>query len=100
RAAEVLEGDERSVQAHEEHHWSTCHESSFFSYFTNTHSGRSNGKAIRPMTAVTATSRGLLTFQRKSTARLATARSAVSQSPMAIFPRRTHAPRIVPMAAA
>jgi hypothetical protein len=38
---------------------------------------------------------GLLTFQRNRTTRLA---SAVSQSPIAIFPRRTQALSVVPMA--
>ena len=52
------------------------------------------------MIAVAATSRGLLTFHRNSTMRLPAATSAVSQSPMAIFPSSTQAPRIVPMAAA
>src|SRR6266849_2182197 len=70
------------------------------SYFTKTHSGLSSGNAIRPMIAVAATSRGLLTFQRNKTTRLPSATSVVSQSPIAIFPSRTQAPRIVPMAAA
>ncbi len=52
------------------------------------------------MIAVAATSTGLLTFQRNRATRLPNAMSAVSQSPIAIFPNRTHAPRIVPMAAA
>ena len=43
---------------------------------------------MRPMMAVAATRSGLLTFQRKSTARLRAATRAVSQSPMAIFPSR------------
>src|SRR5712692_4247716 len=101
-AAEVLEGDEAlggSVEAHEEHCWSRCHGLSS-SYFTNTQVGWSRGNAMRPMIAVTATSRGLLTFQRNSTTRLASAMSAVSQSPMAILPNNTQAPRMVPMAAA
>src|SRR5205823_14878331 len=70
------------------------------SYFTKTHSGLRSGNAMRPMIAVAATSKGLLTFQRNRTTRLPMATSVVNQSPIAIFPRRTHAPRIVPMAAA
>src|SRR5437867_6784643 len=69
-------------------------------YFTNTHSGLSSGNAMSPMIAVAATSIGLLTFQRNRTTRLPSATNAVSQSPIAIFPSNTHAPRIVPMAAA
>jgi len=69
-------------------------------YFTKTHSGLSSGKAMRPIMAVAATSRGLLTFQRNRTTRLLTPTRAVSQSPIAIFPRSTQAPSIVPMAAA
>src|SRR5262249_31668163 len=101
QAAEMLGGDEalgRAVQAHEEHRGRRCHDR--FSYFTNTHSGLSRGKAMSPMTAVAATSTGLLTFQRNSTTRLPSATRIVSQSPIAIRPRRTQAPRIVPMAAA
>ena len=52
------------------------------------------------ISAVTATSNGLLTFQRNRTTRLPSATRAVNQSPMAIFPSKTHAPRMVPMAAA
>src|SRR6516165_3670859 len=69
-------------------------------YFTNTQAGFSRGNAIIPTAAVAATSRGLLTFQRKSTNKLTSAITAVSQSPMAILPSRTAAPRIVPIAAA
>jgi len=54
---------------------------------------------MSPMMAAAATSNGLLTFQRNKTTRLTSATSAVSQSPMAIRPRRTEAPRMVPMAA-
>src|SRR6266481_367041 len=68
------------------------------SYFTKTHAGLSSGNAMSPMIAVAATSRGLLTFQRNKTTRLPSATSAVSPSPIAIFPSRTQAPRIVPMA--
>src|SRR5438034_3692757 len=78
--------------------WCFAHAAS--SYFTNTHSGLSSGNAMSPMIAVAATSRGLLTFQRKRTTRLASATSTVSQSPMAIFPSSTQAPRMVPIAAA
>src|SRR6266478_1904421 len=69
------------------------------SYFTKTHVGWSSGNAISPITAAAAMSRGLLTFQRNSTTRLTSVTTAVSQSPMAIRPRRTQAPRIVPIAA-
>ena len=55
---------------------------------------------MSPMTAVAVTRIGLLSFQRTNTTRLSTAIKAVSQSPIAIFPNRTEAPRIVPMAAA
>src|SRR5262249_44412700 len=68
-------------------------------YLTITQVGSRIGKAIKPTMAVAAISAGLLTFQRNSTARDATPISAVSQSPMAIFPSRTQAPRMVPMAA-
>jgi len=53
-----------------------------------------------PTTAVAATSIGLLTFQRNNKIRLTVAIKAVSESPMAIFPSSTAAPRIVPIAAA
>src|SRR5438093_4949690 len=56
------------------------------SYFTKTHSGLRSGNAMRPMIAVAATSKGLLTFQRNSTTRLPSATSAVSQTPNAILP--------------
>src|SRR5439155_18009616 len=42
-------------------------------YFTNTHSGRSNGKATSPMIAVAATRTGLLTLKRNNTTRLPSA---------------------------
>src|SRR5437870_8696288 len=70
------------------------------SYFTKTHSGLRSGNAMRPMIAVAATSKGLLTFQRNRTTRLPSATSAVSQSPIAIFPTRTPAPKTLPLAAA
>src|SRR5205807_8383935 len=69
------------------------------SYFTKTHGGWSNGNAISPIIAAAAMSRGLLTFQRKSTTRLTSVTSAVSQSPIAIRPSSTQAPRMVPIAA-
>jgi len=53
---------------------------------------------IKP--AVAATKTGLLTFQRTRTIRLTSAINTVSQSPIAIFPSRTQAPNMVPMAAA
>jgi len=62
-------------------------------YFTNTHAGWSSGNAINPMIAVAATSTGLLTFHRNSTIKLERATSAVSQSPIAMRPSRTHARR-------
>lgn len=49
-----------------------------------TQDGWSNGNATKPITAVTAISSGLLTFQRNSTASDATQMRIVSQSPMAI----------------
>ena len=69
-------------------------------YFTNTHAGCSRGNATNPTMAVAATSTGLLIFHRNSTIKLARATSAVSQSPIAIRPRSTEAPRMVPIAAA
>src|SRR5262249_35565340 len=69
-------------------------------YFTKTQAGCSSGDATRPIAAGVAMSSGLLTFQRNSTARLTSATSAVSQSPIAMRPSRTQAPRIVPIAAA
>src|SRR5262249_32936490 len=57
-------------------------------HFTITHSGASNGYAIKPITAVAAMSRGLLTFQRNRTASEPAAISTVSQSPMAMRPSR------------
>src|SRR2546428_133086 len=98
RAGEALElrgGDDalrRPVQAHEE--------DGRRAHFTKTHVGRRSGNAINPMSAVAAISAGLLTFQRNRTPRLPSPRSAVSQSPIAIRPSSTLAPRIVPMAAA
>src|SRR5713226_2117390 len=71
-----------------------------FDYLTNTQSGLRIGKAIIPTIAVAATRIGLLTFQRNNTIRLDSAISAVSQSPIAILPSRSEAPRIVPIAAA
>lgn len=49
------------------------------------------GKAIKPITAVAAISTGLLTFQRKKTARDSTPIRAVSKLPMAMFPSKMHA---------
>src|SRR6516162_6142950 len=69
-------------------------------YLSITHVGCSSGKAIKPMMPVAAISSGLFTFQRNNTASDTTPMRAVSQSPIAIFPRRMHAPRIVPIAAA
>src|SRR6185312_1148849 len=63
-------------------------------HLTNTQSGCSRGKPAKPMAAVAATSSGLLTLQRNRTPRLPMAMSAVSQSPMAILPSSTAAPRI------
>src|SRR5437773_2746909 len=82
----------RPVQAHEE--------DGRLAHFTKTHVGFSSGNAITPMSAVTAIRTGLLTLQRNRTPRLASPTSAVSQSPIAIRPSSTQAPRIVPMAAA
>src|SRR5881409_105206 len=82
----------RPVQAHEE--------DGRLAHFTKTHVGFSSGNAITPMSAVTAIRTGLLTLQRNRTPRLPSPTSAVSQSPIAIRPSSTHAPRIVPMAAA
>jgi hypothetical protein len=50
--------------------------------------------------AVAATSKGLLIFHLNNTTRLPNAIKVVSQSPMAILPNSTEAPKIVPMAAA
>src|SRR5438093_870731 len=72
----------------------------WLAHFTKTHGGFSSGNAITPMSAVTAIRTGLLTLQRNRTPRLASPTSAVSQSPIAIRPSSTQAPRIVPMAAA
>src|SRR6516165_9354366 len=59
-------------------------------YFTMTQEGCNSGKAISPITAVAATSSGLLTlFQRKRMPRLPAAIRIVSQSPIAILPSRT-----------
>ena len=49
---------------------------------------------MSPISAVTATSSGLLTFQRNRTTRLPSATRAVNHSPMAIFPSKTHASRM------
>src|SRR5215469_370418 len=59
-----------------------------FPYLTNTQPGCSSGKAIRPITAVTAISSGLLTLKRNRTARLPIPTSTVSQSPIAILPSK------------
>src|ERR1019366_4761408 len=69
-------------------------------YFTNTQVGLSKGKAMIPTAAVAAIKSGLLIFHRKRTTTLIRATIAVSQSPIAIRPSRTDAPRIVPIAAA
>src|SRR5512144_763695 len=78
----------------------SLHDEALLHYFTNTHVGCSSGNASNPMTAVAATNTGLLTFHLNSTTRLRRATRAVSQSPIAILPSRTHAPRMVPIAAA
>src|SRR5205823_2055272 len=75
----------RPVQAHEE--------DGRLAHFTKTHVGFSSGNAITPMSAVTAIRTGLLTLQRNRTPRLASPTSAVSQSPIAIRPSSTQAPR-------
>jgi hypothetical protein len=69
-------------------------------YFANTQAGFSRGNATIPTTAVSAISKGLLIFQRKSTSKLTSAIIAASQSPTAILSSRIAAPRIVPIAAA
>src|SRR5262249_22343670 len=69
-------------------------------YFTMTQVGCSNGKATTPISAVVPTSSGLLTFQRSIANSAPSMIRIVSQSPMAMRPRSTHAPRIVPIAAA
>src|SRR5262249_9663353 len=94
-AAAMFRGDDtlrRSMQAHEQHSWTGLAMAG--SYFTKTQSGLRRGKAMRPTIAAAAMSSGLLTFQRNNTTRLTSATSAVSQSPIAIFPSRTHAPRM------
>src|SRR5262249_46074895 len=69
-------------------------------HLTKTHFGSRIGKAMRPTTAVAATSTGLLTWKRKRMTRLASAMRAVSQSPIAMRARSRQAPNIVPIAAA
>src|SRR5437899_171206 len=97
RTGEALElggGDDalrRPVQAHEE--------DGRLAHFTKTHVGFSSGNAITPMSAVTAIRTGLLTLQRNRTPRLASPTSAVSQSPIAIRPSSTQAPRSLPSVA-
>ena len=62
-----------------------------FGQCTITQAGCSHGYAIRPMTAVAAISRGLLTFQRNNTASDTSPIKSVSQSPIAMRPSRMHA---------
>src|SRR5689334_6302210 len=69
-------------------------------YFTITQAGCRSGKAIRPATAVVAINVGLPTFHRNRITSETIATAAVNQSPIAMRPNRTHAPRMVPMAAA
>src|SRR6185312_1786998 len=76
-----------------------CDEQPQHDHFTITQAGWISGKATRPAAAVTAIRRGLAIRQRKSASRARSPMSTVNQSPMAMRPRRTQAPRIVPMAA-
>lgn len=62
--------------------------------------GCSSGYAIRPTAAVAAIRSGLTIFQRNRMASEINPIKAVSQSPMAMRPKRMHAPSIVPIAAA
>ena len=65
-----------------------------------THAGQKSGKAMRPTIAAAAIKSGLLTFQRNKTTKDIKPMSNVSQSPIAIRPKSTHAPKMVPIAAA
>jgi hypothetical protein len=63
-----------------------------------THAGCISGNATSPTTAAVAITSGVLTFQRNSTSKAINPIRLVSQSPIAMRPKRTLAPTMVPIA--